>query len=271
MNWEVLNSNLKRGQFRVAIVDFDGTVSLIREGWYGLMAALGLDHLREQQLPVEASMTEYLEEQVLLLSGKPTIFQMHRLGEIITERGGVAPDPQALLEEFLRRLYDAIAIRKARLRSGEDSPDQWSVPGTRPLLQNLQQRGVELYLVSGTDLESVLEEIDLLQLREFFGERIFAPAHGTPKFSKAEVFGQILAKHGIPAAELMSFGDGYAETVEAHRVGALAIGVASREAHLPGIHEMKRRMLMDLGADLIIPDYLDQEALLTWCFAGQSR
>jgi len=34
-NIEIINPHLERGHIRHALFDFDGTVSLIREGWQG--------------------------------------------------------------------------------------------------------------------------------------------------------------------------------------------------------------------------------------------
>ena len=53
MAWEVVNPAVRRGRFRVAVFDFDGTVSLVREGWARIMAGLGVDVLRGQNLPAD--------------------------------------------------------------------------------------------------------------------------------------------------------------------------------------------------------------------------
>ena len=37
---ELLRPNLPRGRFRAALFDFDGTLSLLREGWPRVMTAL---------------------------------------------------------------------------------------------------------------------------------------------------------------------------------------------------------------------------------------
>ena len=37
---EILNPRFRRGPFRAALFDFDGTLSLIREGWARVMAEL---------------------------------------------------------------------------------------------------------------------------------------------------------------------------------------------------------------------------------------
>ena len=271
MPWEVVNAAVRRGRFRVAVFDFDGTVSLIREGWAGIMADLGLDILRTQNLPrdPEPATRTLLEEEMLRLSGRPSVYQMRRLGEITEQRGGVAPSADDLLAEFLRRLFAITDRRKANLASGVDEPGAWAVPGTHAILDDLRRRGVDLYLVSGTDLKYVREEAGLLRLTEFFGDRVFAPADNDPSFTKRAVIEMILRDHGIGGADLLGFGDGFSETVEVKRACGVAVGVASQEAGVPEVNAMKRALLTELGADVIVADYTEQERLVPWLFGEE--
>lgn len=268
MPWEVVNPNTRRGAFRAAVFDFDGTLSLVREGWAAVMANLGLDLLREQGLPHEPAdrVVEFLEEEMLRLSGKPSIFQMRRLADEVASRGGARPAPDALLAEFLRRLFAAVDWRKERLAAGAP-PAEWAVRGAHATLDGLRRRGVALYLVSGTDLAFVRQEAELLRLTEYFGPRVFAPADNTADFTKRAVFEMIVREQGIRGDELLSFGDGYSETVEAKRLGGVAVGLATTEAGVPGLSEMKRKLLIELGADVVIPDYAEHGGLLAWLFA----
>lgn len=268
MAWEVVNPSVRRGLFRVAVFDFDGTVSLVREGWARVMADLGLHLLRTQSLPDDPERTtrQYLEEEMLRLSGKPSIFQMRRLGEIAVARGGIAPDADELLAEFLRRLFAVTDRRKSRLASGADAPSAWAVPGTHALLAHLRDRGVPLYLVSGTDLKYVREEAALLKLNEYFGDRVFAPVDNDPSFTKRAVIETILHDHGLTGRDLLGFGDGYSETVEVKRLGGVAVGVASQEAGVLGLNAMKRAILTELGADIIVADYTEHQQLVDWLF-----
>jgi phosphoglycolate phosphatase len=260
---EVVNPRVRRGPFRAAVFDFDGTVSLIREGWSRVMAELGLDLLHEQGLPGEVA---DLEGQMLRLSGKPSIFQMRRLAEVIRERGGVPGDPEAYLAEFLRRLFAVADVRKEQLASGAASPEEWAVAGTHALLDDLRRRGVALYLASGTDLAYVRQEAELLKLTEYFGRHVYAPMNDTPNFSKRDVVAMILREHNIPGEELIGFGDGYSETVEVKRVNGVAVGLATAEVGVPGLNRMKRDILVELGADVIVSDYAEHESLIAWLF-----
>ncbi len=266
--FEVLNANLRRGGFRAVVFDFDGTLSLLREGWARLMAELGRDHLAAAKLvrEPEADLLAYLEREMLMLSGKPSIFQMRRLSEEVAARGGLAPDPDAMLIEFLKRLVTNIQTRIDDLKSGAVPPSAWTVPGTHAILDELERRGVLLVLASGTDRAFVEHDLQLLDLARYFGDRVFAPGIDAPTFSKRDVIAGLICT-GIPGEQLLGFGDGYSETVEMKRAGGAAIGVASVEPPQVGSNAMKREMLIGLGADVIVPDYRDCAALLDWLWS----
>lgn len=268
--FEVINANLRRKGFRAVVFDFDGTLSLLREGWARIMAELGHEHLSAAKLvrEPEAELLTYLEREMLMLSGKPSIFQMRRLSEEVATRGGVAPDPDAMLVEFLKRLTANIQSRIDDLKSGAVPPSAWTVPGTHAILDELQNRGVLLVLASGTDRAFVEHDLQLLDLARYFGDRVFAPANNAPAFTKRDVI-EGLIRDGIPGEQLLGFGDGYSETVEMKRAGGAAIGVASVEPPLAGINAMKREMLIGLGADVIVPDYNETEKLLQWLGIGE--
>jgi phosphoglycolate phosphatase-like HAD superfamily hydrolase len=244
---------------RAALFDFDGTLSLLREGWAGIMADLGLDLLRKEGITIRPNDRVYLEDQMLRLSGKPSIYQMRRLAAEVANRGGTPGDPEAYLKEFHRRLFAAVDARIADLEAGRVPPAAWAVPGSHALLDALQARGVPLYLASGTDLAHVRRELTLLDLAKYFGPRVYAPANDTPNFHKREVVERIVRAHGGPP---VGFGDGYAETVEVKRAGGYAVGVASKEAGDPGLNELKKAMLLELGADMVVGDYTALNELL---------
>jgi phosphoglycolate phosphatase len=265
---EIVNPHARRGPVRAAVFDFDGTISLIREGWAGIMAELGLDLLRQQDLIREGEqvLRMYLEDQVLRLSGRPSIFQMRRLADEIKNRGGTPDAAELYLGEFLRRLFEVVDRRKAQTAAGRFTPDDFVVRGTHELLAGLRDRGVALYLASGTDLAFVRSEAELLGLTGYFGGHIYAPADNTPDFTKRNVVEMVLRDRGISGHELVGFGDGYSETVEVKRAGGLAVGVASVEPGMNGVNPFKRAMLIELGADVIVPDYAAHEELVAWLF-----
>ncbi len=84
------------------------------------------------------------------------------------------------------------------------------------------------------------------------------------QFSKKIVIERILRENRIPGEKLLSFGDGYVEIQNTKEVGGLAVAVASDEANNGAgrFDEWKRNRLLGVGADVVIPDFRDAEALL---------
>ena len=91
---EIANPTFPRGQFRFAVFDFDGTLSLIREGWMGVMIPYFVEELlrtpeHEEHEGVEGVVREFVET----LTGKQTIYQCFRLAKeantsLYAERNG---------------------------------------------------------------------------------------------------------------------------------------------------------------------------------------
>jgi len=208
-------------------------------------------------------------EDIMRLNGKQTIYQMIQLAGRIKERGGSPRDPLWYKREFLRRLDDRIRARLDGLRRGTRRPDDFLVCGARPLLEWLQRRGLPLYLASGTDEAFVKQEAELLDVTRHFGQHIYGALDDYKQFSKKMVIERILRENQIPGEQLLSFGDGYVEIQNTKEVGGLAVAVASDEAHNGSgrFDEWKRRRLLGVGADLVIPDFRDGAALMDCIFA----
>lgn len=248
--------------FRVAVLDFDGTLSLIREGWSRIMAEVGRDVLLKQNRNVDESILKRFEDQMLRLSGRPSLVQMQKLAEELLALGAKPPSPELLHDDFLRRLFSQIEGRKRDLANGTVLPESWTVPGTHDLLNELQKRNAVLYLVSGTDLAAVREEAALLKLTEYFGDRVFAPSDLTPHFHKRDALAQILRACQIQPHELIGFGDGFSETVEVKKIGGCVVGVASVEVGKTGPNRHKTELLTEWGADIIVPDYRNAKSIV---------
>src|SRR6476620_6705977 len=92
--FEVLNPHVRRGPFRAALFDFDGTLSLIREGWPRVMVGMMVERLRGLKLATEPDdeLWGLVERFVMELNGHPTVVQMERFAAEVRARGG-APDP----------------------------------------------------------------------------------------------------------------------------------------------------------------------------------
>jgi len=251
-------------RFRYAVLDFDGTISLIREGWQQIMTPYFTDELCQtpmgRDMPREALELK-AREFITLLTGKQTIYQCIQLADEIRALGGVPQDPQAYKDEYQRRLLERIDGRLRGLERGEIDPETLTVPGSYALLEMLHRHGVTPYLASGTDEVYVLKEAELLGVTRYFGEHIYGAQREYRTFSKKLVIERIIRENHLEGGELLGFGDGYVEIENVREAGGCAVGVASNEAERRGIDEWKRERLIRAGANYIIPDYRDIEAL----------
>lgn len=260
---EVARPDFPRGKIKAALFDFDGTLSLIREGWPEVMIPMMVGHLsRTPTTETADQLTQRVEEFVMRLNGKQTIYQMIQLADEISQRGGTPLEPLEYKHEYHSLLWRRISGRVASLESGTVTPEPLTVPGSRELLEHLEARGVPLYLASGTDLVYVQNEVRALGLADFFGEHIYGAIDQYQNFSKKMIIERVVSELNLGPGELVGFGDGFVEIEEIKRVGGVAVGVASDEKHREGINDWKRGRLLQAGADIIVPDYRDLGALM---------
>ncbi|HSH16882.1 MAG TPA: HAD family hydrolase [Verrucomicrobiae bacterium] len=246
------------------LFDFDGTLSLIRQGWPEVMIPMFMEYLPRRAGDTEESVRQLVTDDIMRLNGKQTIYQMMQLAERINERGGIPQEPLWYKHEYLRRLDLRIQARVDGLASGTIQHDDLVVFAARRLLELLHGRGFHLYLASGTDEVFVKHEAAMLDLTRYFGRHIYGAQDDYKSFSKKLVIDRILAENQITGENLLAFGDGYVEIENTKQVGGLAVAVASDEAHngSGNVDEWKRQRLLGVGADVVIPDYRDAAALL---------
>ena len=253
---EIINKNFPRHPFEAAVYDFDGTLSLLRCNWQDVMIPMMveiLSALGSQETP--DALYAIVEEYVMRLTGKQTIYQMIQLTEEITKRGGTPLDPLDYKHQYHDLLWAQIGHRIEAVRSGSVDPETMTVPESKALLTAVADRGITQYLASGTDLKYVRDELTVLQLHEFFEPRVYGALDDYENFSKALVIERIIHETNVPGDRIIGFGDGYVEIEEIKKVGGLAIGVASDEDRRTGINAWKRTRLIEAGADIIIADY----------------
>jgi phosphoglycolate phosphatase len=261
---EILNPDVARGRIRHALFDFDGTLSLIREGWQGVMIPMMVELLRDTpEAEDEAQIRAVVMDYVARLTGKQTIYQMIQLAQEIGRRGGAPLEPLEYKYMYLARLNERIAGRIEGLKAGRIAPDEFMVPGSRAILDALRARNVRCYLASGTDEPFVLDEASALGLTAYFAG-VYGAKDDYKSFSKRIVIDRIIAEHGLSGPEFVAFGDGYVEIEDTKRVGGIAVGVATDEARREGIDEWKRKRLIEAGADIIVPDFRRHDHLVAY-------
>ena len=254
-----------RPALRHALMDWDGTISLLRGGWVEVMTDLCLEHLPAHADETAEQLRSAVHAEMLALNGKPSIHQMARIAELVMARAGSSLQADDYQRFYVARIIALVEQRNAAVLSGLRSKESLMVPGARVLLEAMQSAGLHLTLVSGTPYPELIEEAVLLDVQRYFDRDIYGPQDTTDRvFTKRASIHELIAKHQIPGEELVAIGDGPVEIAETKAIGGLAIAVASDE-NTPGsrrFDEFKRKQLLDCGADLVVPDFQDAAALI---------
>jgi phosphoglycolate phosphatase len=252
---------------RVVLFDFDGTLSLIRSGWMNVMVPMMVEILADLKTgESEEQLRGLVEEFVWRLTGKETIYQMIAFADAVEARGGKALDALEYKKMYLDLLWEKIEKRVEALRQGKADPEEFLVPGSRALLERLRDKGLKMYLASGTDEIYMKEEARLLGVTQYFDGGVYGALDDYKSFSKAILIQRILSTAEFQGHQFLGFGDGYVEIEEVKNVGGVAVGVASEEPACRRVDEWKRQRLIGVGADYIVPNYLCREELFSSLF-----
>jgi len=255
--------HVRRAEIRAVLFDFDGTLSLVRRNWQDVMIPMMVDVLAATGTPeTRDELHAVVEDFVMRLNGRQTIYQMIRLAEEVARRGAPPRDPVEYKHAYHELLWRQVGGRVAALKDGTIPPDDLTVSGSRELLSRLSDNGLPLYLASGTDIKYVLDEAAALKIDHFFAPHIYGALDEYKKFSKALIVQQIIRDTGVAGNELLGFGDGFVEIEGIKRVGGVAVGVASNEDTKTGVNAWKRKRLIEAGADVIVGDYRQLDELL---------
>ncbi len=267
---EVVTENLPLGRVEHAVFDHDGTISTLRQGWEAIMepvmvkAILGPRYLEADEnlyTKVVAAVLDYIDKS----TGIQTIQQMETLVGMVRHFGCV-PHDQILDRWGYKKIYndalmELVRSRLAKFERGELDVNDYTIKGAVAFLKGLRQRGVKLYLASGTDHDDVVAEVKALGYYDLFEGRIYGAVGDIDKCSKKMVVERILRENKLTGSQLAVFGDGPVELREAKKRGGIAVGIASDEVRRHGLNRDKRARLIRAGADLIVPD-LSQDAKL---------
>jgi phosphoglycolate phosphatase len=253
---------------RVAVFDFDGTLSLIRSGWVDIMVPMMVEILVDLRTgESEAELHTLVSEFVWRLTGKETIYQMMEFADQVRRRGGDAREPLEYKKMYLDVLWTKISGRVEDLRRERVSPEHYLVPGARGLLEQLKDRGLRMYLASGTDHAFMSEEARLLDVARYFDGGVYGAQDDYKSFSKKILIQRILAGADVRGPQIVGFGDGYVEIEEVKLVGGVAVGVATTEPACQQVDPWKRERLIGVGADFIVPNFSGHRELTRMLFS----
>jgi phosphoglycolate phosphatase-like HAD superfamily hydrolase len=263
--WRVLDpaAPARLGRIRHALFDFDGTISVLRQGWEEVMAPLMVEMILDDGPPdpaIEREVAEYVD----LSTGIVTIEQMQWLAGAV-RRHGRARRPLSAAEYkaiYLQRLDVRVDARLARLERGEVAPDDMMLAGARAFVSGLAARGIRLYLASGTDHHYLTREAAALGVAGYFTGGLYGALDDDDSHRKERIIQRILHEHDLHGDELIVVGDGPVEVREAVTRDALALGVASDEVARRGWNPAKLARLTRAGAHFLIGDFAVSDELI---------
>lgn len=256
--------HLPQGKIRAAIFDFDGTFSTLRCGWEKVMRKLMLELISGGKL-YDKALENKVDAYIDASTGIQTVYQMQWLKNEVEKAGfGQAEHDVWWYKELYNiRLMEEVNQRIHRLETGTDSPQQYLIAGAVEFLQILQNAGIAVYLASGTDHKDVVHEATVLGVAHMFSVIKGAPERQA-SCSKEAVIQMLLQESGLPGDSLLVVGDGKVEIALGAENGAYTLGVATDEANLRGMNPVKYQRLQKAGADAIIGDFENMDALCSW-------
>lgn len=261
----------KLGHIKYAVFDHDGTISTLREGWQQIMEPVMIKAILGQYYEtadnalfekIRLRVVEYIEWS----TGIQTILQMEALAQMVEEYKLVPKDQ--ILDKFGYKkvfndaLLEMVDLRMAKFKKGNLGLSDFTMKGAVDFLQALKEKGVKLYLASGTDKDDVIKEAELLGYANLFEGQIYGSVGDVRRYSKQMVLNKIIKENALKGEELIVFGDGPVEIQECRKVGGIAVGIASDEPRRYGLNLEKRSKLIKSGADIIVPDFSEGERLL---------
>ena len=102
----------------------------------------------------------------------------------------------------------------------------------------------------------------LLGVIPFFAGGVYGAQEDYQSFSKKILIQRIISQTDVRGDEIVGFGDGYVEIEEVKLVGGVTVGVATKEPACAEVDEWKRKRLIGVGADYIVPNFLAHEKLV---------
>ena len=256
------------GRFRHVLFDFDGTISLLREGWQSIMEPMMVQMIcGPSQLAPEIvqRVHGYIEES----TGVQTIVQMEKLVQFVRHYARV-PEEEILDAQAYKRIYNdrlmvPVQKRLDRLAAGNLSLDDATVAGARDFIQAVSRFDATLYIFSGTNRDDVRNEAKQLRVDGYFSQ-IWGALNTIEEYSKERVLRELIAQENLRGPEVLIIGDGPVEIRNARHFGCVSIGVASDEVKGYGMNEVKRERLIEAGANMIISDFREWSALVEYLF-----
>jgi phosphoglycolate phosphatase-like HAD superfamily hydrolase len=259
------------GRIRHAVFDHDGTISTLRQGWEQIMAPVMIKAILGDEYET-ADETVYHKARNRVLdyinksTGVQTIVQMEALVEMVREFAVVPADKIrdkfGYKQVYNDALMELVDMRIGKFKRGELDINDYTIKGALEFLMALKQRGIRLYLASGTDRQDVVAESEALGYAELFDGGTYGSVGDVARYSKKMVIARIMSENNLQGPELAVFGDGPVEIRECRKRDGISVGIASDEIRRHGLDAEKRSRLIKAGAHVLIPDFSAGKSLL---------
>jgi phosphoglycolate phosphatase-like HAD superfamily hydrolase len=290
-------------KIKMAVLDWDGTVSLTCEGWHVITAPLmvsiimGTEFSQEEwrMLAESAAREGWTREitpavQELINKGKidrellgsvmyylddslgtPSSEIMAWAVERAEERGRRFPDREEFLRENIlfaqyevEGLGNPASLRSLRLNMPLEAI---SVAGSINKIKEMYRNGIRVGLASAAPQEVLEAEVRVFGLSEYIRPENIKGDRGTPDCGKNILIRRIIEENAdiiSNPSEVLICGDGSVEMRVGKELGATLVGVAAR--HKPGVAEKLRRA----GAQFVIEDFVQGARLLDTVIDGSA-
>jgi phosphoglycolate phosphatase-like HAD superfamily hydrolase len=269
--WE----SIPQARIKHAVFDHDGTVSTLRQGWEQVMAPVMVRAiLGDKYKTADETLYHQVRNRVLdyidKSTGIQTIVQMEALVDMVREFGLVPADKIrdkfGYKEIYNDALMELVNKRIEKYKRGELDIYDYTIKGALEYLKDLREKGIKLYLASGTDREDVVAESKALGYAELFDGGIYGSVGDVAKYSKKMVIEKIMTENNLQGPELAVLGDGPVEIRECRKREGIAIGIATDEIRRHGLNLEKRARLVKAGAHIIVPDFSQRDQLMRLLF-----
>jgi rfaE bifunctional protein kinase chain/domain len=272
---ELCSESMPQARIKHAVFDHDGTVSTLRQGWEQVMAPVMIRAiLGDKYKTADETLYHQVRNRVLdyidQSTGIQTIVQMETLVEMVKEFGLVPGDKIrdkfGYKEIYNDALMELVNKRIEKFKRGELDINDYTIKGALEFLEALRNKGIKLYLASGTDCDDVVAESKALGYAELFDGGIYGSVGDVAKYSKKMVIEKIMTENNLQGSELAVFGDGPVEIRECRKRDGIAVGIATDEIRRHGLNPEKRTRLVKAGAHIIVPDFSQRDKLLKLLF-----
>ncbi|OVE78550.1 hypothetical protein BVY01_05140, partial [bacterium I07] len=200
----ILNNDLQLGLIKHAIFDFDGTISILREGWEKIMEPVMIESICGDHEPTSEIINDirrFIDET----TGIQTILQMEGLVKMVREYG-LVPEEKVLDAWGYKRIYNdrlmvPVRERIEELESGSKTLEDYTLHGALKFCRTLDDRGVTMYLASGTDRNDVVNESEKVSAAQYFKGGIHGAIGTIEEYSKGNGIKEILKAHRLSGPE----------------------------------------------------------------------